>query len=139
MKADTVERNADVQGNVLTQSAPAGADVLIVDDDPDIRWIAAEVLREAGFTVDEAEDGDAASDLVRLGRFRLVLLDIRMPRCDGVTFLEGIADPPPVIIHSAYALDADVQSRLRTRVVGFLQKPVAPRRLLRSVEGVLGT
>jgi DNA-binding response OmpR family regulator len=128
-----------VHVNAGPEPAQVGADVLIVDDDPDVRWIAAEVLREAGFTVDEAGDGDVASKLLRLGRFRLVLLDIRMPRCDGISFVERADDLPPVIIHSAYTIDADARIRLGARVVGVLQKPVAPRRLLRSVEAILGT
>ena len=56
------------------------ADVLVVDDDADVRWTVVEILRSAGFTVAEAEDGEVALDLLNSGRYRMVLLDMQDAR-----------------------------------------------------------
>jgi two-component system, chemotaxis family, chemotaxis protein CheY len=115
------------------------ADVLVVDDDADVRWTVVEVLRSAGFSVAEAEDGEVALDLLSSGRYRMVLLDMRMPRRDGVSLIEAVEHVPPVVVHSAYTLDAADRERLGSVVVDYLHKPVSPQKLLRAVETVLGT
>ncbi len=113
------------------------ADVLVVDDDADVRWTVAEVLRSAGFSVAEAEDGEVARVMLSTGTYRMVLLDMRMPRRDGVSLIEAVGTVPPVIVHSAYSLDASDLERLGSRVVDYLHKPVSPQKLLRAVEAVL--
>jgi two-component system, chemotaxis family, chemotaxis protein CheY len=115
------------------------ADVLVVDDDSDVRWTVVEVLRSAGLSVAEAEDGEVALDLLSSGRYRMVLLDMRMPKRDGVSLIEAVRDVPPVVVHSAYTLDAADRERLGSVVVDYLHKPVSPQKLLRAVETVLGT
>jgi two-component system chemotaxis response regulator CheY len=114
------------------------ADVLLVDDDADVRWTVAEILRSAGYSVTEAEDGEVGLELLRTEQFRMVLLDIRMPRRDGVSLIEEARAVPPVIVHSAYSLNAEDRERLGSRVVDYLHKPVSPQKLLRAVETVLG-
>ncbi|HEY5026146.1 MAG TPA: response regulator [Acidimicrobiales bacterium] len=116
----------------------ADADVLVVDDDADVRWTVAEILRSAGLSVAEAEDGEVALGLLTTGRYRMVLLDMRMPKRDGASLIESLGDVPPVIIHSAYLLDGADRDRLGSRVVEYLHKPVSPQKLLRAVEAVLG-
>ena len=111
----------------------------MVDDEADVRWSVAEVLRSAGFSVAEAEDGDVALHLLTTKRYGMVLLDIRMPNRDGVALMESIETVPPVVVHSAYILDASERERLGSRVVEFLHKPVSPQKLLRAVEQVLGS
>jgi two-component system chemotaxis response regulator CheY len=120
------------------QAPPTGADVLVVDDDADVRWTVAEVLRSAGFSVAEAEDGDVALELLTKGDYRMVLLDMRMPKRDGVSLIESLGEVPPVVIHSAYSLDVADRERLGSRVVDYLHKPVSPQKLLRAIEAVLG-
>jgi two-component system chemotaxis response regulator CheY len=120
------------------QARPMSADVLVVDDDGDVRWTVAEILRSAGFSVAEAEDGEVALDLLSTGTYRMVLLDMRMPKRDGVSLIEAVGEVPPVIVHSAYSLDATDRDRLGSRVVDYLHKPVSPQKLLRAVEAVLG-
>jgi two-component system chemotaxis response regulator CheY len=123
---------------VPTATRRLSADVLVVDDDADVRWTVVEVLRSAGFSVAEAEDGEVALELLSSGRYRMVLLDMRMPRRDGVSLIEAVHDVPPVIVHSAYSLDAADRTRLGSVVVDYLHKPVSPQKLLRAVETVLG-
>jgi CheY-like chemotaxis protein len=115
------------------------ADVLVVDDEADVRRSICEVLQVSGFTVVEAEDGAVAFGLLRENRYGMVLLDIRMPRLDGVTLLEALEELPPVVVHSAFSLSADERQRLGVKVVRFLHKPVSPQLLLSAVQGVLGS
>jgi DNA-binding response OmpR family regulator len=113
------------------------ADVLVVDDEADVRRSICEVLQVSGFTVVEAEDGAVAFGLLRENRYGMVLLDIRMPKLDGVTLLEALEELPPVVVHSAFSLSADERQRLGVKVVQFLHKPVSPQLLLSAVQGVL--
>jgi len=125
---------------VIAHPVPSqmSADVLVVDDDADVRWTVAEVLRSAGFSVAEAEDGEIALGLLNTHRYRMVLLDLRMPNRDGVSLIEAVADVPPVVVHSAYSLDAAERQRLGDKVVDYLHKPVSPQKLLKAVIAVLG-
>lgn len=132
----------DAAGEIVSGSSeaqPLTADVLVVDDEADVRWTAAEVLRSAGFTVAEAEDGEVALAMLNTGRYRMVLLDIKMPVRDGVSLIEAVGTAPPVVVHSAYSLNAKERERLGDRVVGYLHKPVPPQKLLRAVETALDT
>jgi two-component system chemotaxis response regulator CheY len=135
-------RDADVVDDKVTvpiETQQMSADVLVVDDDSDVRWTVAEILRSAGFTVAEAEDGEIALGLLSTGTYRMVLLDMRMPRRDGASLIEALGDVPPVIVHSAYSLDVADRERLGSRVVDYLHKPVSPQKLLRAVEAALGS
>ena len=113
-------------------------DVLVVDDEADVRASMSEVLRTSGFSVDEAEDGEVARGLLRENCYGMVLLDIRMPRLDGVSLIESLGELPPVVVHSAFSLNAEERQRLGMRVVMYLHKPVSPPDLLNTVRAVLG-
>jgi CheY-like chemotaxis protein len=115
------------------------ADVLVVDDEADVRRLMCEVLQVSGFSVVEAEDGAVAYGLLRENRYGMVLLDIRMPKIDGVTLLETLEELPPVVVHSAFSLSAADRQRLGVKVVQYLHKPVSPQLLLSAVQGVLGS
>jgi two-component system, chemotaxis family, chemotaxis protein CheY len=114
------------------------ADVLVVDDEADVRWSLCEVLQTAGFSVDEAEDGAVAFGLLTENRYGLVLLDIRMPKLDGVSLIEALGEVPPVVVHSAFSVTPEQRERLGVKVVRYLHKPVTPQDLLRAVQGVIG-
>jgi DNA-binding response OmpR family regulator len=114
------------------------ADVLVIEDEEDIRATVSEILRFSGFVVAEAENGEMGFELLREHDYGMVLLDIRTPGRDGVSLVEELADIPPVVVHSAIALDAGVRARLGDKVVHYLRKPVAPQELLAVVEDVIG-
>jgi CheY-like chemotaxis protein len=69
----------------------------------------------------------------------MVLLDIRMPKLDGVSLIEALGELPPVVVHSAFTLSGEERARLGMKVVEYLHKPVSPQQLLGAVQGVLGT
>jgi DNA-binding response OmpR family regulator len=127
----------DEGGTIPFQDRTVRADILIVDDEADVRRSMSEVLQISGFSVVEAEDGAVAYGLLRENRYGMVLLDIRMPKLDGVSLIEALSELPPVVVHSAFSLSSEDRARLGTKVVQYLHKPVTPRELLGTVKRVL--
>jgi DNA-binding response OmpR family regulator len=68
--------------------------VLVVDDEPTIRELVADALRESGYHVDTARDGAEALDLVSRRRPHAIVLDLMMPRMDGRTFVTRVRQTP---------------------------------------------
>ena len=119
----------------MTGEAP----VLVVDDEPDVRTSVADILRDAGYEVEEAADGDEALAVLARGEVSAMLLDLVMPRCDGIAVMDALPDPPPVLVISAHRIDASARNKLGPKVVDFLEKPVPPRELLARVASLVGT
>lgn len=114
------------------------ADVLVVEDEPDLRSSVAEILRRAGYEVEEAADGVEALALLATRSVGAMLLDLRMPRCGGMAVLDALVDPPPVVVVSAHDLEEAERVRLRSKVMAVLKKPVPPAELLEWVAAALG-
>ncbi|HAM01591.1 MAG TPA: hypothetical protein DCQ30_05105 [Acidimicrobiaceae bacterium] len=112
-------------------------DVLVVEDQPDVRGSVADILRAEGYDVEEACDGIEALDILSRHQVGTVLLDLRMPRCDGIAVVEALADPPPIVIVSAHGLADEELKKIGSKVVGVLRKPVPPRQLLERVGSLL--
>jgi len=110
-----------------------GASVLVVDDEESVRTSVAAILRSSGYEVIEAADGEDALAMLDRHDVKVVILDVRMPRLDGIGVLDALDEPPAVVLMSAHVLAADVRARIEEKVVSFLQKPVPPRRLLDEV------
>jgi signal transduction histidine kinase/CheY-like chemotaxis protein len=117
-------------------SSGGGRVVLVVEDEANVRAIAARTLREAGYVVHEAQHGGEALSLIRggsLGRLDLVITDLGMPVMRGETLAEHLrTERPglPVLYISGYTDTGGVEP--------FLQKPFAPAQLLGKVATVLG-
>jgi CheY-like chemotaxis protein len=110
--------------------------VLVVDDNEGIRDTTAAILRAVGYTVIAAQDGEAALEELAQKPFDVVVLDVRMPRRDGISVVETLspAPPPPVIMMaSAYDFDVDLRQQLGTRIFKYLKKPVPPKELIAAV------
>lgn len=110
--------------------------ILVAYADPMIRMLIACMLTDAGFAVDEAEDGYAALECMAKSAYELILLDLQMPVMDGCTFLERYARQrehrAPVIACSARAAGDPTIEGLP--VEGFLPKPFKLRELYAAVE-----
>lgn len=113
-------------------------DVLVVDDHDAIRTSVAELLRTAGYSVIEAADGESALDALGRHEVGAVVLDLRMPGVGGLGVLETIADPPPIIVTSAFSLDVADQERVDSKIFVQLVKPFHPRRLIDAVASAIG-
>jgi DNA-binding NarL/FixJ family response regulator len=112
--------------------------VLLVDDEALVRAGLRMILESAEdiSVTDEAEDGYAAIDAVRRGRPDVVLMDIRMPRMDGLAATAAIrreTNPPSVVVLTTFDTDDYVFRALETGATGFLLKDTPPTDLLRAV------
>jgi CheY-like chemotaxis protein len=112
-------------------------DVLIVDDDPDIRDAVGECLRYEGYDVHSAADGRAALDTLEFGlKPDVILLDLMMPVLNGFDVLTALRKRPdwkciPVVVVSA---NRGYSAEDLAGAVSILRKPVSVDRLLAAVE-----
>ena len=119
---------------------PKHRTILLVEDDPDIREGIADVLRDVGRTVVEAQDGaDALAKLDEVERPCLILLDLMMPHMDGWEFLRRLNEHPhaeqfPVLVLSAHSSVS--AANVYPGVLGTIQKPFEVRTLLGWVRQV---
>ncbi len=116
--------------------------VLVADDDLAVRTLASTVLREAGYTVELAEDGIKAIERLReLGdKVSLILLDLTMPQLGGAEAaleLRRIHPDIPIVAMSGYG-DVEVMERFSgARIDDFLPKPFSPDQLAAKIRDVL--
>ncbi|MGN0947681.1 ANTAR domain-containing response regulator [Megasphaera sp.] len=114
-----------------------GYRVVIGDDESIIRMDLCEMLEEAGHTVvGEAADGVEALDLVRKEKPDIVLLDIKMPRLDGIhaARMIGHENLAPVLLLTAYSQQDIVDKAKDSGVLGYLVKPISPVNLFPAIE-----
>lgn len=116
----------------------SAVDVLVVDDHEAIRSSVGELLRSAGYSVLEAENGARALELLGEHQVGAVVLDLRMPGVSGLKVLETLEDPPPVIVTSAFVLEPDERDRVDAKIFVHLVKPFHPRRLIEAVSSAIG-
>ncbi|MEV6954678.1 response regulator transcription factor [Streptomyces sp. NPDC051183] len=119
-----------------------GAGVLIVDDQPITRSGLTCIIESLpGYRVAaEAEDGTQVVAKVREHDVDLVLMDLRMPRVDGVEAtrrLMGMDDPPPVIAMTTFAVDEHALEALEAGARGFVMKDIRPEELHFAMESVM--
>lgn len=110
--------------------------VLIAEDDQGLRETTSDILTGEGYEVLEAADGEEALAVLAGSSVDVVILDLAMPRVNGVEVLRQIDAPPPVVIvHSALALfhEDDLRREAGHKLFGVLRKPVAPAELLSAV------
>ena len=112
--------------------------VLIVDDEPKIRRIVASYLREEGFDVATAEDGEEALRQAPSNP-DLVVLDVMLPGIDGIEVLRQLRtrSDVPVILLTARAEETDKLIGLSVGADDYLTKPFSPRELVARVKAVL--
>ncbi|MFD0619498.1 response regulator transcription factor [Paenibacillus sp. GCM10027629] len=110
--------------------------VLVVDDDPDIRDVIHVYLRNEGYQVIEAADGVAALDILRSERVHLMILDVMMPRMDGILTCMKIREASgiPIIMLSAKDADLDKITGLTSGADDYMIKPFNPLELLARVK-----
>lgn len=115
--------------------------ILVVDDDPDIRDIVADILSDEGYRALGAENGRDALRMLREEGLRpqLILLDMMMPELDGWGFrAEQQQDAElariPVVVFTAHELPS--QTAAQMQAAGFLKKPIRLAQLLDAVKRV---
>lgn len=115
--------------------------ILIVDDDTILSGLLQLTLELEGYKVQTAPDGAAALDVLSAHSFDLIILDIVMPRMDGIKFLRvindrGVKKPPIIVISSKVGNELTDQYRA-LGVVGIARKPIEPAQLVTRVSEAL--
>ncbi|TXL16603.1 transcriptional regulator [Methylococcaceae bacterium HT3] len=114
------------------------ANILVVDDEPDIRRLVQEILQDEGYTVYVAGNADQAKQMQQRHQPDLILLDIWMPDTDGITLLkewgEDSSFAAPVIMMSGHGTIETAVEATKLGAYEFLEKPLSLARLLLVVE-----
>ena len=137
------------EAKVWTASRPAGEQRVLVAEDNELnREIAADLLEEAGFLVDTAENGAEALEKVKsapAGYYALVLMDLRMPVMDGHSAARAIRDLEdpgkagvPIVALSANTFDEDRKRSAESGMNAHLAKPLDVDHLLELISGIVG-
>jgi signal transduction histidine kinase/CheY-like chemotaxis protein len=124
------------------EEARAGAHtphVLVVDDNATNRMVAEALCEMFDCTSETAEDGLEAVEAARSGRFDLILMDIKMPRMDGIAAtkairaLGGVVAATPIVALTANVDPEDARSYLAAGMCCVVEKPIKPDRLLQAI------
>ncbi len=113
--------------------------ILLVDDEPKIVTIAEDYLRQAGFEVIVARDGEAAVAMGRAQRPDLVVLDLGLPRLDGLDVARTLRAERdvPIVMLTARDDELDRVLGLELGADDYITKPFSPRELVARVRAVL--
>ncbi|MCR4956660.1 MAG: response regulator [Lachnospiraceae bacterium] len=124
-----------------------GKKILLVEDNELNREIAIAILTEAGFVVEEAEDGDIAVQIMKEQpekNYDLILMDIQMPHMDGYQATREIraiesdyAKEMPIIAMTANAFDEDKKAAIEAGMNGHIAKPIEVKKLMDTLAMVL--
>jgi len=118
--------------------------ILVVEDQEDNRQILRDLLGNAGYGMQEAENGEEALSAVARQRPDLILMDIQLPILDGYEATRRLkADPGtrgiPIIVVTSYALSGDETKARESGCDAYVTKPYSPRALLAKIREFLPT
>ncbi|MDB5470702.1 MAG: Autoinducer 2 sensor kinase/phosphatase LuxQ [Caulobacter sp.] len=128
-------------------AAPAlldGLNILLVEDNPANRLVAHTLLTSLGADVMEAKDGHEGLAAMRAGAFDLVLMDIQMPRMDGMACarairgLDGPARDVPILALTANVMAHQVEAYRAAGMDGVVAKPISPTLLIAEIGRLAG-
>jgi CheY-like chemotaxis protein len=128
----------------LAADCPGRRGVLVVDDDASIRLLLDVALRQRGFTVWKASDGEEALGLYRLHRdaIALVLLDVRMPVLDGPQTIAALRQLEPALCFcfmSGNSGDYTTEWLLKLGATCVFEKPFSLSKVVQTIEKLIGS
>jgi two-component system, cell cycle response regulator DivK len=118
--------------------------VLLVEDNPDNRYLATLLLESEGYVVRPAVDGAAALEAVDREGFVFVLLDLQLPDIDGFEVARLLrkrftASELPIVAVSAFAMRADRRKAFAAGCNGYLEKPIEAESFVAQVRNLVQT
>jgi CheY-like chemotaxis protein len=119
-----------------------GGRILVVDDEPEMAQMLAEILERVGHSVQTAGDGQQALDRLANDQFDLILSDLRMPVLDGPGFYQAVAKRHPELLRRLMFITGDtlaphVTTFLAQTPVNCIEKPLNPKAVQEAVDRVL--
>ena len=125
------------------EQAIAKKKVLIVDDEPNVRRLSRKILSKK-FEVIEAEDGKQAIDIANTENPDVILMDMMMPRLDGLTACHTIKSSPttksiPIIMVTAIGFELNIKLSQQMGASAYVIKPFSQKELLDKITQVLQT
>lgn len=117
--------------------------IIVVEDEQYLRELYVQILQEEGFSVDSAEDGEIGFDKLSQNKYDLILLDIILPKMDGLQILEKLSKTNGMTFESTVLLtnlgqDLVVAKALDFGVRGFMIKSdYTPEEIINEVKGYL--
>src|SRR5579862_1339452 len=141
LKAAAEFARAGAAATVLKGPGGQELEVLLVEDNAVNRKLAQVTLEKEGHKVLAVDNGVDGLEALKRGRFDLVLMDVQMPRMDGIETTRAIREAEkrngghvPVIALTAHAMPADRERCLQAGMDGYLVKPILPANLLEAIE-----
>lgn len=123
-----------------TKNNDNGASILIIDDEAAIRKTLTEILSFEGYKITEASDGEQGLKMFSENRFNVVLCDIKMPKIDGIEFLQKatqISPDIPIIMISGHGNIETAVEAVKKGAYDFISKPPDLNRLLITIKNAL--
>jgi CheY-like chemotaxis protein len=117
--------------------------ILVVEDDLFLRELYADTLSGEGYKVDVAEDGAIALEKMKIGGYDLVLLDIIMPKMDGISVMRQIQSSPPLVPNKCIVFltnldkDEEIKTALQLGNGYLIKSQVTPGSLVNEIKAYL--
>ncbi|MDP2637960.1 MAG: response regulator [Candidatus Levybacteria bacterium] len=117
--------------------------ILVVEDDLFLRELYTDILSAEGYRVESAQDGEEALQKIKAGGYSLILLDIIMPKVDGLEVMKQVQNSPPqtpnkcVIFLTNLDKDEEIKTALKLGNGYLIKSQITPGNLIEKVKGYL--
>lgn len=118
--------------------------ILVVEDNPMNMELTVDLLEADGYNVEQAEDGPMALDLVKKKGFDLILLDMQLPKMDGLEVLDRLKKSDqtkdvPVVALTAHSMRGDEDKFINAGCNGYISKPIDIHEFRKTVAGYVSS